>query len=66
MQSIYGQERERCIGTIKILKYVMCEYEVIQWFHVESDEIGKETVKYLRILWNCRQGYERLRDCGLY
>ena len=27
----------------------MCKYEVIKGYHVESDEIEKETMRYLRI-----------------
>ena len=61
----YGQERERWRGTIKGLNDGMCEYEVIKGYHVDNDEIGKETMRYLRVLWNSRQRYdERLRDCG--
>ena len=51
--------------TIERLKDDMCEYEVIKGYHVDSDEIKKETMGYLRVLWNSRQRYERLRDCGL-
>ena len=61
----YGQKRERWSGTIKRLNDGMCEYEVMKGYHVESDEIEKETMRYLRVFWYSRQRYERLRDCGL-
>ena len=40
----------------------MCEYEVITGDHVDNDDIEKETMRYLRVLWNSRQRYERLRE----
>ena len=61
----YGQERERWRVTIERLKDGMCQYEVIKGYHVDSDEIETETMSYLRVLWNSRQRYERLRDYGL-
>ena len=27
--------------------------------------MGKETMRYLRVMWNSRQRHERWRDCGL-
>ena len=63
--NLYGQERERWKGTIERLKDGMREYEVIKRYHVNSDEIEKETMGYLRVLWNSRQRYERLGDCGV-
>ena len=41
----------------------MCAYEVIIRYHVDNDKIEKD-VK-LRGMWNRRQRYERLRECGL-
>ena len=61
----YGQERERWRGTIKGQNAGMCEYEVIQGYQAESEEIRKERMSYLRVSWNSRQRYERLRDYGL-
>ena len=44
----------------------MCEYyEVIKGYHVDKDEIEKEIMRYLRVIWNSKHRYERLRDCGL-
>ena len=53
-----GQER-----TIERLKDRMCEYEIIKGYHVENDEIEEEAMRYVRVLWNSRQRYERMRDC---
>ena len=30
---------------------------------MENEEIKKGTMGYVRVLWNSRQIYERLRDC---
>ena len=49
----YGQEGERWRGTIEILKDDMCEYAAIKWCHADS-EIEKDTMRYLRVLWNSR------------
>ena len=43
----------------------MCEYEIIKGYNVDNDEMEKETMMYLRGMWNSRQRYERLRECGL-
>ena len=61
----YGQERERWRGTLEILEDDMCEYEVIKGYHVDNDELEKETMRYLGEMWNSRQRYERLIECGL-
>ena len=45
----HGQELDRLRGTLKILKNGMCEFEVIKGYHVESDEIEKETMRYFRV-----------------
>ena len=39
------------------------QYEIIKGYHVRSDEIEKETMKYMRVMWNSRQRHERMRDC---
>ena len=57
----YEQERERWKGKIKRLKDGICEYEVIKGYNVESDGIERETMWYLRVLWNSGHRYERLR-----
>ena len=49
-----GQEWERWRAIIKRLKDGMCEYEVMKGYHVECNEIEKETMRYLRVLWNSR------------
>ena len=46
------------------LKCDMCEYEVIKGYHVDNDEIEKETIRYLRVMLNSRHVYERLRNYG--
>ena len=58
-------------GTIEKLKDDMCEYEVIKGYHVDNDEIEKETMRYLRIMWNSRQRYKYWEsvdwiDCELW
>ena len=40
----------------------MDEYELIKGYHVRSDEIEKETIRYMRVMWNSRQRHERMRD----
>ena len=37
------------------MKDDMNEYDVIKGYHLESDEIEKETIRYLRVMWNNRQ-----------
>ena len=54
MHSIWGNEKDG-----------MDEYEGIKGYNVGSNEIEKETMRYLRVMWNSRQRYERWRDCGL-
>ena len=43
----------------------MDEYEIIKGYHVRSDDIEKETMRYMRMMWNSRQMHERMRDCEL-
>ena len=38
----------------------MCEYEFIKGYHVDNDEMEKETIRHLRGIWNSRQRYERI------
>ena len=52
-------------GTIERLEDDMSKFEVIKGYHVDNDEMEKETMRYLRGMWNSRQRYERLRECGL-
>ena len=33
----------------------MCEYEVIKGYHVDNYKMEKETMRYLRGMWNSRQ-----------
>ena len=65
LNAIDGQERERWRGTMEKLEDDMSEYEVIKGNHVDNDEMEKETMRYLRGMWNSRHGYERLRECAL-
>ena len=32
---------------------------------MRSEKIEKETMRYLRVMWNSRQRHERLRECRL-
>ena len=58
----YRQERERWRGTTERLEDDMCEDEVIKRYHVANDEMEKETMRYLRGMWNSRQRYKRFRE----
>ena len=49
----------------KCLKDGMEEYEMIKGYHVRSEKLEKETMRYLRVMWNSRQRHERWRECGL-
>ena len=60
--TLYEEERERWRGTVGYLKDGMDEYELIKWYHVRSDEIEKETMRYMRVMWNSRQRHKRMRD----
>ena len=44
--TLYGEERERWRGVVGDLKDGMDEYEIIKGYHVRSDEIEKETMRY--------------------
>ena len=63
--TLYGEERGRWRGAVRDLKDGMDEYEIIKGYHFRSDKIQKETIRYLRVMWNSRQRHEILRDCGL-
>ena len=41
----------------------MDEYELIKGYHVRSDEIENETIRYMRVVWNSSHRNERMRDC---
>ena len=41
----------------------MDEYEIIKGYHVRSDEIEKETMRYMRVMWNSSHRHEIMRDC---
>ena len=48
------------------MKDGMEEYEIIKGYRVRSEKnIEKETMRYMRVLWNSRQRHERWRDCVL-
>ena len=53
----YREERLRRDG--------MHEYDVIKGYKLESAGIEKETMRFLRVMWNNRQGHERVREYGL-
>ena len=54
--SLYGEERGRWRGAVWDLKYGMEEYEMIKGYHAisEKKKIEKETMRYLRVMWNSR------------
>ena len=47
------------------MKDGMHEYDVIKGYKLESAEIKKETMKFLRVMWNNRHRHERVREYGL-
>ena len=59
--TLYGEER----GAVRDLKDGSEEYEMIKGYYVRSEKIEKETMRYLRVMWNNRQRHERWRECGL-
>ena len=61
--TLYEEERERWRRTVRYLKDGMDEYELIKGYHVRSDEIEKETMRYMKVMWNNRQRHERMSDC---
>ena len=50
---------------LKINIIVMYEYDALKEHLVESDEIEKETMRYLRVIWNRRRRHEQWKDCEL-
>ena len=63
--TLYVEEREGWGRTVRDLKDGMEEYEIIKGYRVRSEKIEKETMRYLRVMWNSRQIHEKWRDCGL-
>ena len=49
--TLYEEERERCREAVGYLKDGMDAYEIIKGYHVRSDEIKKETMRYMRMMW---------------
>ena len=45
--TLYGEERGRWRGAVRDLKDGMEEYEMIKGYHVRSEKIEKETMRYL-------------------
>ena len=60
----YGKERGRWRGVIE-MKDGRHEYDVMKGYKLESDEIKKETMRFLRVMWNNRQRHERMRKYRL-
>ena len=60
--TLFEEERERWRGAVGYLMDGMDEYELIKGYHVRSDEIEKETMRYMRVVWNSRQRHEIMRD----
>ena len=48
--------RRRWRGAVRDLKDGMEEYETIKGYRVRSEKIEKETMRYLRVMWNSRKG----------
>ena len=44
------KKRERWRGAVRDLKDGVDEYETIKGYYVRSDEIEKETMRYLRVI----------------
>ena len=63
--NLYGEERRRWRGSVRDSKDDMEEYYIIKGYRVRNEKIEKETMIYLRVMWNSRQRHERWRDCGL-
>ena len=63
LSSLYEEERERWRGAVGYLKDGMDEYEIIKGYHAKSDETEKETMRYMRVMWNSRQRRARMGDC---
>ena len=55
----YREERVRWRGVIK-MKDSRHEYDVIKGYKLESDEIEKETMQFLRVMSINSQGHERV------
>ena len=60
----YREELVRWRGVIK-MKDGRHEYDVIKGYKFESAGIEKETMRFLRLMWNNRQRHERVREYGL-
>ena len=41
------------------------EYDIIKGYKLESAEIERETIQFLRVMWNNRQSHERVSEYGL-
>ena len=63
--TLYGKEIGRWRGAVRDLKDGMEEYEIIKGYRARSENIEKETMRYLRVMWNSRSRHERWKDCGL-
>ena len=64
MHFIWRRKR-RWRGVVRYLKADIDEYEIIKGHHVRSDEIVKETMRYMIVMWNSRHRHDRLRDYDL-
>ena len=63
LNALYMEKKEE---DVKDLNDDMEEYEIIKGYRVRSEKRKeKETMRYLRVLWNSRQRHERWRDCVL-
>ena len=60
--TLYEEERESWRVAVGYRKDGMDEYELIKGYHVRSDEIEKETMIYMRVMWNSRQRHERKNE----
>ena len=56
-------EGERWRGAVDYLKDGIDDYVIIKGYYVRSVEIEKETMRYMRVMWNSRQRHEIMSDC---
>ena len=61
--TLYEEKIERWRGAVGYLMDGMDEYELLKGYNVRSDEIEKETMRHMRVMWNSRQRHESIRDC---
>ena len=62
LNALYMKKKEEDgHGDVGYLKDDMDEYELMKGYHVRSDEIENETMRYMRVMWNRRRRHKRMR-----